>query len=113
MVNTTKERKWTRKPVVILVVMVIILIVGRLFLPSFLEYYVNKTLNNIPGYEGHVEDIDVNLWRKAYVINGLILEKSEAKSNTPMLDFEKSDISIEWKSLLDGRIVSEIILHGP
>lgn len=30
-----------------------------------------------------------------------------------MLDFEKSDISIEWKSLLDGRIVSEIILHRP
>ena len=95
------------------IIIVLLIIVARLLLPYFLKKYVNKTLNEIPGYEGYVEDIDVALIRGAYVIDGLILKREDRKTETPMLDFEKSDISIEWKSLFKGRIVSEIILHNP
>lgn len=94
-------------------ILIILLVIGRLLLPYFLKNYVNNTLNNIPGYSGYVESIEVALWRGAYVINGLILKKEDAQTQLPMLDFEKSDISIEWKSLLKGKVVSEVILHGP
>ncbi len=92
---------------------VLVLLIARILLPYFLEKYVNKTLNNIPGYTGHVEDIDVALYRGAYVIQGLVLQKENAATTTPLLDFPKNDISIEWKSLLDGRIVSEIEMYDP
>ncbi len=102
------KKKWK-----VLLLIIFLLIVARILLPFFLEKYVNKTLNDIPGYVGHVEDVDVALIRGAYVIEGLKLDKENAALDVPLLDFPKADISIEWKSLFKGRIVSEIILHSP
>lgn len=107
------RNKFFRKRYFIPVIILLMLIIGRLLLPYFLKNYVNKTLNNIPGYEGYVKDIDISLWRGAYVIDGLILQKKGGETTTPMLDFEKSDISIEWPSLFKGKIVSEVELHNP
>ena len=97
----------------ILLLIVVLLIIARILLPIFLERYVNRVLNDIPGYTGYVEDIDVALYRGAYVIEGLHLDKINADLDVPLLYFPKSDISIEWKSLLKGKIVSEIVLHEP
>lgn len=113
MATSKKKHKIRRKRYIIPLVILALLILGRIMLPYFLKRSVNRTLNEIPGYMGHVEDIDVALYRGAYVIKGLILRKTSAKTDTPMLDFPKSDISIEWKSLFKGKIVSEVILHGP
>lgn len=102
------KKKWK-----ILLGIALLLIIARLLLPYLLEKYVNKTLNDIPGYAGGVEDIDVALYRGAYVIEGLWLDKENATLDAPLLNFPESDISIEWKSLFKGRIVSEIVLHSP
>lgn len=110
----TKKRHWLRqKRYLIPLIILVLLIIGRILLPYILETYVNKTLNEIPGYEGYVEDIDVALYRGAYQIEGLVLRKEGAQTKTPLLDFETSDISIEWRSLFKGKIVSEIVLHNP
>ncbi|NJW51491.1 DUF748 domain-containing protein [Salinimicrobium oceani] len=90
-----------------------LVILGRILLPYFLERYVNRVLNDIPGYTGYVEDIDVALYRGAYVIEGLHLDKINADVSTPFLMIPKTDISLEWKALFKGRIVSEIYLHDP
>ncbi len=108
-----KRPVYKKKRYLIPVIVIILLIVVRLLLPYFVKKYVNKVLADIPGYYGHVNDIDIALIRGAYVINGLYLNKADAQSQVPFLDFEKSDISIEWKSLFHGKIVSEIILTRP
>lgn len=95
----------------ILLVIVLVLIIFRLFLPLIVKNYVNKVLSHIPGYHGWVDDIDISLYRGAYVIKGLHLYKNGNKK--PMLDFPKTDISIEWKSIFKGRIVSEIEMYHP
>lgn len=111
--SSRKKSRIFLKRYTIPIIILIVLIIGRLLLPYFLKRYVNKTLDDIPGYTGYVEDIDVALLRGAYVLKGLILKKVSRITETPILDFEKSDISIEWRSLWKGRIVSEIILHNP
>lgn len=68
-----KRRHLMKKRYIIPVSIIVALIIFRLFLPLIVKNYVNKTLNNIPGYSGHVEDIDLALWRGAYTIDGLIL----------------------------------------
>lgn len=113
MSEVKKRKKVQKKRYWVPILIITLLIVGRILLPYFLERSVNKTLDDIPGYTGYVEDIDVALYRGAYVIEGLILKKENSKSETPILDFAKSDISIEWKSLFKGKIVSEIELHNP
>ncbi|HLW33998.1 MAG TPA: hypothetical protein VKX40_17190, partial [Aequorivita sp.] len=102
-----------KKRFVIPVVILILLFAFRLYLPTLVKNYVNKVLAEIPGYYGQVDDIDIALLRGAYVIKGMYLNKGTATSNVPFLSFPESDISIEWKSLFHGKIVSEIIMNSP
>ena len=74
--NKKKKRRHLKKKRLWLpITIIVLLIVARLLLPYFVKNYVNKTLANIPGYYGQVEDIDIALWRGAYVIHGLYLNK--------------------------------------
>ena len=112
-VNHIKRRGLRKKRYVIPVVILILVIAFRLYLPTLVKNYVNKVLAEIPGYYGQVDDIEIALLRGAYVVNGMYLKKGTATSNVPFLNFPKSDISIEWKSLFHGKIVSEIIMDSP
>jgi hypothetical protein len=105
-------RKVNLTYIVVLIVLSAVLIV-RLALPGMVKNYVNKKINELPGYTGHVEDIDISLVRGAYVIKGLELRKKADPAKYPFLQIRRSDLSIEWKSLFKGRLVGEVILDQP
>lgn len=112
-VSKSKRKTYKKKRYTVPIIILIILIGFRLYLPTLVKNEVNKVLADIPGYYGQVNDIDISLIRGAYVINGMYLNKVNAKSQVPFINFEKTDISIEWKSLFEGKIVSEIIMTRP
>lgn len=91
-----------------IVLLVSALVVLRLALPGIVKHYVNKQLNELPGYTGYVDDIDIALWRGAYVIKGLHLKKKTDPPKYPFLEIDRSDLSIEWKPLFHGRLVGKI-----
>ncbi len=113
--NEFKKKRpfYKKKRYIIPIILFILLIAFRLYLPTLVKNYVNKVLADIPGYYGQVADIDIALLRGAYVINGLYLNKVTAETQIPYLNFPNTDISIEWKSLFRGKIVSEIKMYGP
>lgn len=113
MAPTKKRKPYKKKRYTIPIIILILLIAFRIYLPTLVKNYVNKVLADIPGYYGHVEDIDISLWRGAYTINRLYLNKVTAQSQVPFLNFPKTDISVQWRALLDGRVVSEIIMTSP
>ncbi|HTK18403.1 MAG TPA: DUF748 domain-containing protein [Mucilaginibacter sp.] len=96
-----------------IVLLVLALIVLRLALPGIVKHYVNKKLNELPGYTGYVEDIDIALWRGAYVIKGLHLKKKTDPAEYPFLRIERSDLSIEWGPLFHGRLVGKVTCDRP
>ena len=108
-----KRRSYKKKRYTVPIILLVLVIAFRLYLPTLVKNYVNKVLADIPGYYGQVGDIDIALYRGAYVIKGMYLNKVNAKTQVPFLKFPKSDISIEWKSLFKGKIVSEIIMYNP
>lgn len=112
MQNKTKAR-FNKKRYKIPIIIITILVVVRLLLPFAVKKYVNGVLADIPGYYGQVSDIDISLLRGAYVIDNLYLDKIDAGSKVPFIRLEETDISIEWKSLFKGRVVSEIIMNRP
>ncbi|HZX57339.1 MAG TPA: DUF748 domain-containing protein, partial [Mucilaginibacter sp.] len=95
------------------VLIILALIVVRLALPGIVKHYVNKKLNELPGYTGYVDDIDIALWRGAYVIWGLHLKKKTDPPKYPFLYIERSDLSIEWRPLFHGRLVGKVTLDRP
>ncbi|MDB4293236.1 DUF748 domain-containing protein [Maribacter sp.] len=108
-----KKKVLKRKRYAIPLIIIVLLVLLRIALPYIVKNYVNTVLADIPGYYGQVDAIDISLLRGAYVIEGMYLNKVDAVSEVPFLKLEKTDISVEWKSLFDGKIVSELILTRP
>ena len=105
--------KKLKKRWIFLLVLILGLIIFRIYLPTIVKNYVNKVLADIPGYYGQIDDIDIALFRGAYVIKGLDLVNTNATSKIPLMNFPRNDISIEWRALLKGSIVAEIYLYDP
>ncbi len=97
----------------VLVILLLSVIVIRLALPGIVKNYVNKRLNELPGYTGHVDDIDIHLLRGAYVIKNMVLKKKTDPTKYPFLQIKQADLSIEWNALFKGRLVGEVILDEP
>jgi hypothetical protein len=96
-----------------LLAVVALLVAGRLALPYVVKDYVNKKLVALEAYDGHVDDIDIHLYRGAYSINGIEIVKTGAKRPVPFFKASQIDLSVEWRSLLKGSIVSEASFHRP
>jgi hypothetical protein len=94
---------------------IVLLVVFRLILPSIVLFYSNRTLEKMNGYYGHINDIDISLYRGAYVINGIYINKLDtvSKKQTEFFKSPVIDLSIEWSALIHGRIVGKITFDSP
>jgi len=97
----------------ILVVFVLVIIAARLYLPVWVLRYVNRKINETPGYSGYVQDVDLHLWRGAYVIRNIDIFKSEGKVPVPFFSAPAIDLSVQWKALFDGAFVGNIEFDRP
>lgn len=105
-------RRYKRARVIL--VIVIILIILRILLPYILLWIINDRLAKVPGYYGHVEDVDVALIRGAYSLHEAYLNEVDSVTNeqTPFIAVKKVDLSIEWGELFRGSIVGEVVAES-
>ncbi len=108
-------KRWSKKAVIVILSIVAFLVVVRLALPYIVLHYANKTLANMPGYRGHIEDIDISLYRGAYKIDSIYLHQYDSLSGkeTPFFTASLIDLSVEWKALFHGSIVGELEFEKP
>lgn len=113
--KTPSQKRKRAKVLRIVLAIFVIIIAFRLILPYWVLGFVNKRLADISGYFGHVDDIDISLYRGAYVVKSIYINKQDTatKKQTPLFACPHIDISIEWKSLFKGRIVSEFDFYSP
>jgi hypothetical protein len=102
-----------RKAVIVLGVLVLLLVGGRLVMPHAVKDYVNDKLAALDSYHGHVGDIDIHLWRGAYSIDDIVIEKTGAARPVPFFKTRRLNFSVEWKSLMKGSVVAEATFEGP
>jgi len=102
-----------RKIVIALLAVVLLLVTGRVALPYLVEDLVNDRLAALDAYDGHVSDIDIHLWRGAYSIDGIEIVKTGASRPIPFFSTDRLNLSVEWRSLLRGSVVSEASFVRP
>ena len=104
-----------RKSLKITLIVVVVLICVRISLPYVILYFANKNLASMPGYYGHIEDIDLALIRGAYRIDSIFINKQDTitKKQTKFFSASAIDLSIEWRALLHRSIVGELIFDRP
>jgi hypothetical protein len=99
-----------------LAIIAVVLIAVRAALPYVIKDRVNATLHGLEAYDGHVEDIDLALWRGAYRVEGIHVDKrakGDRKENTPFFNANVIDVSVEWRSLMKGSLVAEVVFDRP
>ncbi len=99
----------------ILIIIIVVLVVLRILLPYILLKYCNNSLAELKGYYGHIQDIDVALYRGAYQINDMYLNKVDAKTNkqTEFFKVNNVDLSVQWRALFNGKLVGELVFNSP
>lgn len=103
----------SNKILISLAVLAIALIALRLALPTIVKNYVNDALQALEEYDGHVEDVDIHLWRGAYRAEGVQIVKTGADKPVPFFSADAIDFSVEWKSLLRGAFVAQGVFLQP
>src|SRR3954463_4454699 len=88
-------------------VLVGVLVAARIALPFVVEDYVNRKLAGLEAYQGHVGDIDIHLWRGAYSIDDIEIQKKGAQRPVPFFKSPRVDFSVEWARLARGTVVAE------
>jgi hypothetical protein len=90
-------------------ILAVILIAARLALPHFVLKYVNNKLDELPQYDGHVQDVSIHLFRGAYTIKGVEIVKTATNAPPePFVAARAIDLSVDWSELFHGAVVGEI-----
>jgi len=92
---------------------VALLVAARVALPWFVLRYVNEKIDSMPGYGGHIKDVDIHLWRGAYTIIGIDIVKTDGKVPVPFFAARSVDLSVEWHAIFQGALVGEIHFDRP
>jgi hypothetical protein len=107
-----KHRVWRIIGITVLVIAVL-LAVARLFLPTFIRDYVNRTLDRNVLYEGRIGKVQVHLWRGAYSISDVKISKRTGMVPDPFFAAKRLDFAIQWDALLHGRVVGRFVMEQP
>ncbi|HEY2800888.1 MAG TPA: DUF748 domain-containing protein [Chthoniobacterales bacterium] len=97
----------------LLIVVALTLVAARLMLPFWVRDYVNKKLSELKDYRGHVEEVDIALWRGAYRIHQVKVVKTSGNVPVPFFAVPWVDLSVQWMALFHGAFVGEIHFERP
>ena len=88
----------------------IVLLVVRLLIPPVALSILNGLLDKKMGvYFGHVQDLDLSLYRGAYQLKGLEIKKRDS-NNPPLISAQEIDMSIAWRGLLKKNITTDVTI---
>ena len=105
----TRKRKW----LIGVVAVAALLVAARIALPFVVEDFVNRKLASLQAYQGRIGDVDIHLWRGAYSIDDIVVEKRGPKHPVPFFKTRRLDLSVEWHSLMHGKVVSAARFDSP
>jgi hypothetical protein len=107
------KRHWFRALVITLVVIVVTLAVGRAIMPWAVRGYVNRTLDRNPLYSGEIGQVDIHLWRGAYAIRDVRINKTTGNVPVPFFSAKRVDFAVQWNALWHHRVVGRVLMEQP
>jgi Domain of Unknown Function (DUF748) len=87
----------------VLVILVTAIVIVHLYLAIWVRDYVNRKLSEIRGYRAHVTAVTLHLWRGAYQIHDITIEKTSGKVPVPFFSAPLVDFSVQWHALIFER----------
>lgn len=113
--NTAPQRRrWPRRLLIILGILVALVIVIRLILDPIASHYTRKGLNASEGISGDFSRVHVTVFPPGYEIERLkIIEADGGDWRHPLLYVERAQVTLEWRRLLHGELSANARLDQP
>lgn len=105
--------KWSAWTLTVVALLLVIIVATRIALPHLVRDYLNDELADLNDYSGHIDNVDIHLWRGAFNLIGVEVVMNEYEVPVPFLDIEMIDISLSWSDLWQGAIVAELAFQSP
>ncbi|UTA48508.1 DUF748 domain-containing protein [Simiduia sp. 21SJ11W-1] len=96
-----------------LLTLALIAITARIYAPVYITKVINNHIANSSKIGGAIEGVDLHLWRGAYSIEGIALYTVEREDARPLLTMPRLELTLEWRSLIRGQLLSELVFHSP
>lgn len=97
----------------VLTSLVVLIVAARIAAPYVIKRVVNDKLANLDGYTGSIDDVDLNLWRGAYEVEGIRIDKAGGKVPVPFVALERLDLGVDWRALFDGTVKARVAMFRP
>jgi len=91
-----------------LLAVVVLLVLVRLALPYMVKNYLNRHMERMGDYHGHVDDVGIHLWRGAYSAERLSVVKVSGKVPVPLFAARHTDIALSWRALSHGSVRGKV-----
>lgn len=101
-------RHVARRTLIVVLAIVALLVVARLALPYVVRDYLNRKMDRMGDYHGHVADVDIHLWRGAYSLGDLRIDKVDGKLPVPFFSAATTDIAVSWRALTHGTVRARV-----
>ncbi|GAA6130103.1 DUF748 domain-containing protein [Halopseudomonas sabulinigri] len=96
------------------VLLAVLLLAVHLLLPIVVKDVLNKKMADMGDYRGHVEDVDIVLWRGAYRMEGLNIVKVDGNTQAPFLKLPETNVKIRLRPFWsNGVLVAEMEVNQP
>ena len=106
------NKKKTIAVIVIAGILGLVLLAGVL-IPVLAKHYINRSLTQIAGYTGSIDQVGISLFQGAYSVQKFKLDKTEADDPAQFILIDTINFSVQWRALLRGSVVSDIELVQP
>lgn len=108
------RRRWPRRLLIALGVVVGLGIVIRLVLDPIAGYATRKGLDKMEGFRGDFDHVHVTLFGPGYTISRLkVIDEPGGDWKTPLFYAESVHASVDWRRLLRGQIVASARIVEP
>ena len=101
------------KPAKITIAILLLLLAARIAAPEAMVWYVNSLLQRQQGISGHVQDIDLALWRGGYDIKQIEIFQHNDNGKLPLFSTQKLSLQLSWAKLVQGDIVTTMAFYKP
>jgi hypothetical protein len=96
-----------------LAVLVIAVFVASYFLDPIVRSRVENTMNQkLVGYHTRLGHAHVQLLSATLILNDLVV-KQDAHPNPPVADFPQVTFDLQWRELVLGKVVGQVLLNHP
>lgn len=96
-----------------LAVLVVAVFIASYFLDPIVRTRVENAMNErLVGYHTSLNHAHVQLLSGTLILNGLVV-KQNAHPKPPVADLPKMEFNIQWRELVSGRVVGQVLLTHP